>query len=323
MRIDAHLHVNFEGLTVDRLIEYLDTNRFDCCWLLTWEEIKPGEWPYQHLSAKEVFECYARYPSRIIPFYAPDPHSAIAASAFLEYYRKGFKGFGELKATLSWISPQVRSALNGLRNLRVPVVFHMEEPYASMSPINDRSIIETFLIKCVETSRLGAMPKRILDLLSNNYDWVLEWRNRRTSQFPGYMADMAELELILQDYPTINFIGHGPLFWKHISAFVEKDGPAYPQGPVKEEGYLCRLLRTYPNLYADISAHSGFNALARDRNFARAFLAELSNKILFGTDNCSLGLEDLIKTLGLSKNTLRNIMGEVAVRLIPLGGDSC
>jgi len=63
--------------------------------------------------------------------------------------------------------------------------------------------------------------------------------------------------------------------------------------------------------------------LARDRNFARTFLDELSDKILFGTDNCSLGQENLIKTLGLSKNTLRNIMGEVAGQLIPSGGDYC
>ncbi|MGO8823342.1 MAG: amidohydrolase family protein [Desulfomonilaceae bacterium] len=317
MRIDAHLHVNFCGLGPKRLIEYLDSNRFDCCWLLTWEEISPGKWPYQHLSVDEVFECYVKYPSRIIPFYAPDPHRANAGSAFLNYYRNGFRGYGELKATLSWASPQLRSILDVLRDTGVPVLFHMEESSHSQIPLDPSSSLETFLVQCMRTSRLGGWTGKLFKLLSRHYNPVLEWMDRRTSFFPGYMLDIAELELILLDYPTINFIGHGPLFWKHISATVERGGPVYPPGPVQKEGQICRLLRSYPNIFADISAGSGFNALSRDKDFSRTFLDELNGKVLFGSDNATLGHEDLLKSFGLSKNVLNRIMGETAARLIP------
>ena len=37
-------------------------------------------------------------------------------------------------------------------------------------------------------------------------------------------------------------------------------------------GVVPRLLREYDNLYADLSAHSGYNALKRDPAFARKFL---------------------------------------------------
>lgn len=44
------------------------------------------------------------------------------------------------------------------------------------------------------------------------------------------------------------------------------------------------LLRAYPNLYADLSAGSGFNALNRDHQFAYSFLDEFQDKLMYGTD---------------------------------------
>ena len=47
-----------------------------------------------------------------------------------------------------------------------------------------------------------------------------------------------------------------------------------------------RLLRTCPNLYADLSANSGFNAITRDPEAGYRFLDEFQDKLLFGTDTC-------------------------------------
>jgi uncharacterized protein len=47
------------------------------------------------------------------------------------------------------------------------------------------------------------------------------------------------------------------------------------------------LLRRYGNLWADLSAGSGFNALNRDHAYAVTFLNEFQDKLLFGTDICS------------------------------------
>ena len=60
----------------------------------------------------------------------------------------------------------------------------------------------------------------------------------------------------------------------------------YPSGPVKN-GRIPELMRKYPNLYCDISAGSGNNALARDLDHAGRFLTEFQDRILFGIDICA------------------------------------
>ena len=95
------------------------------------------------------------------------------------------------------------------------------------------------------------------------------------------------LERLLQLAPDTVVIGHGPGFWADIAGgltIAEKSG--YPQGPVTEEGSVPRLLRTYANLYADISAGSGYNALTRDQAYGFRFLNEFQDRLLFATDVC-------------------------------------
>jgi predicted TIM-barrel fold metal-dependent hydrolase len=130
------------------------------------------------------------------------------------------------------------------------------------------------------------------------------------------MLDFASLESALTSYPNTNFIAHGPLFWKHISSDAQVGGSVYPSGPVTGEGIACRLLKEYPNLYADISGGSGFYAIRRDPKFARKFLSDFSHKLLFGTDNWLLGQEGFLATLNLSKTTLKRIYGENAYGLL-------
>jgi len=49
---------------------------------------------------------------------------------------------------------------------------------------------------------------------------------------------------------------------------------------------IPKLLRDFPNLYADISANSGYNALTRDPDYGIRFLNEFQDKLMFGTDVC-------------------------------------
>ena len=82
---------------------------------------------------------------------------------------------------------------------------------------------------------------------------------------------LPKLGKMLKKFPRTIFIGHGPHFWAEISLDVKKnDFNGYPKGKVKK-GALDRLLSQYPNLYADLSAGSGYNALARDIDFAYPF----------------------------------------------------
>ncbi len=106
--------------------------------------------------------------------------------------------------------------------------------------------------------------------------------------FPGelpYNTGYPSFDKVLQAYPKTNFIGHGDLFWTQISSEVPADR-GYPAGPIKPGGLTDKLLSDYPNLYADLSANSGNNALSRDPDFTRSFLLRHRSKLIFGSD-CS------------------------------------
>ena len=94
---------------------------------------------------------------------------------------------------------------------------------------------------------------------------------------------LPRLEACLNEFPDVKFCGHGPGFWAAISG--DDDGKAgYPKRPIVEGGAIDRLLAKYDNLYADISAGSGYNALTRDPEFTEGFVERHWRKLLFGTD---------------------------------------
>lgn len=104
--------------------------------------------------------------------------------------------------------------------------------------------------------------------------------------FPGelpYNTGYPQFDKVLRAYPRTKFIGHGDLFWAHISADVPTDR-GYPSGPIKAGGLTDKFLSDYPNLYADMSANSGNNALSRDENFSRDFIVRHRAKLIFGSD---------------------------------------
>ncbi len=95
------------------------------------------------------------------------------------------------------------------------------------------------------------------------------------------------LERLLQAVPNTVVIGHAPGFWAEIGGGLRAENRfIYPEGRIEEEGSLPRLFRSYPNLYGDLSAMSGFNAISRDRVFGARFLEEFQDRLLFGTDVC-------------------------------------
>ena len=116
---------------------------------------------------------------------------------------------------------------------------------------------------------------------------------------------------IVKAYPKTTFIGHANSFWANVSTEAPAE-IAYPKGPVKRGGVTDRLLSDFPNLYGDLSANSGRNALARDPEFAADFLKRHQNKLMFGSDcPCTDGAgagqvsqEPLIKGKCVARETL-------------------
>lgn len=93
---------------------------------------------------------------------------------------------------------------------------------------------------------------------------------------------LPRLEKCLQEFPDLIFIGHGPGWWAAISADGGTSG--YPDGPVIPAGPADHLLGEYDNMYADLSAGSGYNALTRDPDFTPGFIERHWHKLMFGTD---------------------------------------
>jgi hypothetical protein len=99
----------------------------------------------------------------------------------------------------------------------------------------------------------------------------------------GYMPHPRRpdaLERTMIECPETVFIGHAPGFWAHIPDDVRHTTESYPEGLVTPSGRVGHMLRTYPNLYADLSAGSGLKAIDRDREFGRQFLVECSDRLL-------------------------------------------
>lgn len=98
-----------------------------------------------------------------------------------------------------------------------------------------------------------------------------------------YNTGIAVLESVLRAYPDVTFIGHAQTWWSNISA-ADEQTDLYPIGRVKPGGLTDRLLRDYPNLYGDLSAGSGLNAMRRDPEFAAGFVARHRKKLIWGSD---------------------------------------
>jgi predicted TIM-barrel fold metal-dependent hydrolase len=98
-----------------------------------------------------------------------------------------------------------------------------------------------------------------------------------------YSLGIENLEKVLKRYPSVNFIGHAQTWWGNISADLNPLD-YYPKGPIKPGGLTDRLLSDYPNIYGDLSADSGLNAITRDADFARGFLDRHYRKLVWGCD---------------------------------------
>jgi len=103
-------------------------------------------------------------------------------------------------------------------------------------------------------------------------------------QFGRYNHDFERFHTMLAKYPTVAFIGHAQTWWANIDAKHVDQSVLYPKGLVTAGGLTDRYLADYPNMYGDLSAGSGLNALTRDETFTRDFLQRHQDKLLYGSD---------------------------------------
>ena len=138
---------------------------------------------------------------------------------------------------------------------------------------------------------------------------------------------LPQLEQSLQRFPRLRILGHATAFWAELGTLRKlEDREGCPDYPIDEEGAVVRLMREYDNLGGDLSAGSGFNALARDVDFAVRFLSEFQDRLFFGMDICNPNvspklpgfLTDLREQQKISEEVFRKISRDNALRLLKL-----
>ena len=91
--------------------------------------------------------------------------------------------------------------------------------------------------------------------------------------------------------------------------FVQEMYPdPYPKGDVIPGGKVIDLLRNCPNLFADLSAGSAYNALTRDASFGRDFVIEFHDRLLFARDDFTNRMQELLTDYNLPRNVYNNVM---------------
>jgi predicted TIM-barrel fold metal-dependent hydrolase len=147
-------------------------------------------------------------------------------------------------------------------------------------------------------------------------------------QHGTYNRGFERLHKMLEKYPKTTFIGHAQTWWANIDKNHTDQAVLYPKGKVTAGGMTDRYLADYPNMFADMSAGSGLNALTRDEDHARGFFDRHQNKVLFGSDcddrvgmgaGCQ-GSQTIaaIRRLAPSKQVERKILFENAKKLFRL-----
>jgi len=137
----------------------------------------------------------------------------------------------------------------------------------------------------------GPEMRRVYDLAAElNVPVLLHFQEvSQAAAQGGFNTGIKRFAAILKAYPRTKFIGHADAFWANISADYHEE-TAYPTGPVVAGGISDKLLSDYPNMFADVAANSGNNALSRDAAFTADFLKRHQDKLHFGSDcNCSDG----------------------------------
>ena len=146
-------------------------------------------------------------------------------------------------------------------------------------------------------------------------------------QHETYNLRFERFHKILEKFPKVSFIGHAQTWWGNIDKNHDQKA-MYPKGKVTPGGLTARWLTEYPNLFGDLSAGSGLNALTRDEDHTRGFLERHQDKLLYGSDcadtigrgpGCQ-GAQTIvtIRRLSPSKQVERKLLYENAKRMFRL-----
>ncbi len=286
MIIDIHNHADYHGYTVEKVIENMDKNGIDITCLLSWE---CPELEY-HPATKRSFSPFSKMP---VPFKRCVEYKEKAPDRFL-------LGFCP--------DPREPDAIERLR---------------AVTDLYDISICGELKLRMMYDNPDAIRLYRVCGELGlpvlMHFDY--EYQIPSGHPWPNYWygGDIDTLERVLKLCPETNFIGHAPGFWAHISNDEQYKVTPYPEGAVIPGGRIEQLLEKYPNLYCDISAGSGYNALNRDWGFAKAFLTKWQDRILFARDYFDNVHQEFLEKIEIPDTVKKKIYEDNARKILRHG----
>ena len=282
MIIDIHNHADYHGYDAEKMLENMDAHGIGMTCLMSWEA-PAGEYDP---ATKYAFSPFSDYP---VPFERCLAYKQKAPGRFLLGFAPDPRkpdAIGRLKAAVALCGISICGELKLRMMYDNPDALRMYR-------------------YCGEAG-LPVLMHFDYELGGGSYPWPNYW----------YGGGIDALGRALALCPETNFIGHAPGFWAHISNDDRYLTETYPKGPVLPGGKIERLLAGHPNLYCDISAGSGHNALNRDHDFTRAFLQTWQDRVLFGRDYYDGIHRALLESLGLPGEVLRKIYEGNARRIL-------
>ncbi|MGC8834063.1 MAG: amidohydrolase family protein, partial [Armatimonadota bacterium] len=251
MIIDIHNHPDWYGYNAERLLANMDENGISKTWVLTWE-------------------CPAdEYNPDFLAVCPGGPNGPIPLSSALVYVEKYPDRF------VLGFAPDPRRP-EAVDRLAFAVSLYGVRVYGELKlrmTYDNPDALRMFRF-CAQ--------KGLPVVLHIDYEFETGAKYPRPNWWYG--GGIEALERAIKACPDTIFIGHGPGFWAHISGDDKYSREAYPRGKVEDGGKVVEMLERYPNLYCDLSGESGYNALNRDPEFAKTFLLEFQDRILFGRD---------------------------------------
>ena len=284
MIIDAHNHPDWHGHDLARFLENMKKYNIDKTWLLSWECPEDEYSP----STKKVIPPVSEH-NGPIPFERGLYYAERAPEKFVLGYapdpRKA-DAIDKLEAACEIFGVKVYG------ELKIRMMF--DNPDA------------------IRVYRYCG-KKRLPVVVHIDYPFESQVSYPRPNYWYG--GSMDAFERAVAACPDTIFLGHAPGFWAHISGDDQYDKVPYPKGDVLPGGKIITMLDKYPNLYCDMSACSGHNALSLDKQFTKQFLITYQDRVLYARDYFDNVHQELLYSLELPSGVLEKILSKNAIFL--------
>lgn len=290
MIIDAHNHPDWEKHDFDAYIKNMDTYHIDKAWLLSWETPAGDFDP----SSKNALPG---------PLFGGEDSVPIPFWRCLEYKRRAPERF-----VLGYApNPHRPDAIDVLRSAVDLYGVQVCGEVKFRILYDDPDAVDMFRF-CGEAHLPVTLHFDDPEASKNGKNYP-----RRTWWFGGSIDHLDNLLSLCKDTA---FLGHAPGFWSHISGDDKASTESYPKGPVLPGGKVEELLAKHKNLYCDISAGSGCNALSRDLDYTYRLICRFPDRFLYARDYFDNIHQDLIEKLSLPHDVYELVMHGNAERLV-------